>query len=108
MTLTLSNPDHDGERLCAVVRAILGSTELCSMATLADDVATGEAENRAQNVHGTRFPLFRELSKSPDATSAGPSFRLLRLYEFPPGRVRILEEEQLGDEMNVTAEIRRG
>src|SRR5688572_29603354 len=37
MALILSNPNYDGERLYAAVRAILDSTELCSIATLADD-----------------------------------------------------------------------
>ena len=170
MALTLSNPDYDSERLYAVVRSILASSELCSMATLAEDgaphintayfalddelrlyflsnpaslhcrniarrprmavavfdthqpwgspgtglqlfgtggAATGDAEPRARQVYGTRFPLFGEFSKSPGAPSAGPSFRLLRLYEFTPVEVKILDEEGLADEVNVTAAIRR-
>ena len=170
MALTLSNPDYDSERLYAVVRAILGSTELCAMATLAEDgaahintayfasddelrlyflsnpaslhcrniarrprmavavfdthqpwgtpgkglqlfgaasVATGDAEERAREAYGARFPLFGEFSRSPDALSTGPSFRLLRLYEFTPVEVKILDEETLADAVNVIAAIRR-
>jgi uncharacterized protein YhbP (UPF0306 family) len=170
MALALSNADYDSARLYAVVRAILGSTELCAMATLADDgaahintayfafddelrlyflsnpaslhcrniarrpgmavaafdthqpwgapgkglqlfgtgaVAAGGAADRARTVYGARFPLFGEFSRSPDAPSAGPSFRVLRLYEFTPDRLKILDEEHLGDEANVVAEIRR-
>jgi uncharacterized protein YhbP (UPF0306 family) len=170
VVLVLSNPDYESERLGAVVGAILRSSELCSMATVAEDrtphintayfafdeelrlyflsnpaslhcqnvarrpamavavfdtrqpwgtpgkglqlfgtgaLAAGKAETRAREAYGTRFPLFREFSTSAGASQAGPSFRLLRLYEFTLSRVKILDEEQLADEANVAAEIDR-
>jgi uncharacterized protein YhbP (UPF0306 family) len=170
MAVLLSNPDYDADRLLAAVRAILGATELCSMATLTADgvphintayfasdddlrlfflsnpdalhcqniarrpamavavfdtqqpwgapgkglqlfgagaAAADEAARRAREVYGARFPLFRQLSASSDPSAGGASFRLLRLYEFTPSVVKILDEEQLADEVNVTAEIRR-
>jgi uncharacterized protein YhbP (UPF0306 family) len=170
VALVLSNADYDGGRLYAIVRGILDSTELCSMATLAGDgtphintayfacddelrlyflsnpaslhcqniatrprmavavfdsrqpwgapgkglqllgvgaVATDKAGDRARAVYGTRYPLFREFSSSADVSSRGASFQVLRLYEFTPSRVKILDEEQLVDEINVAAEIRR-
>lgn len=73
----------------------------------AGTLARGEAHDRAREVYGRRFPLFRELSNSRGAQLGGPSFHLLRLCEFAPARAKILDEERLGDGTNVVAEIRR-
>jgi uncharacterized protein len=173
VAVLLSNPDHDSERLRAIARAILESTELCAMATLADDgrphintayfafdgagdmrlyflshpdslhcrniarrpemavavfdtrqpwgapgkglqlfgtagLATGEAASRAREAYAERFPMYLEFDKSAAAAPAGPSFHVLRLYEFIPTRLKILDEDQLADGLSVPAEIRRG
>jgi len=70
--------------------------------------AKGKAEALARELYTRRFPLFAKFADRPSvADRAGSSFLLLRFYAFVPTAVKILDEEEFGDEVFVTAEVVR-
>ena len=65
-------------------------------------IATGPAENAAHELYSRRFPYAEFLSSlSPEKRQAFS----LRFYSFTPATVKILDEEEFGEEVFVTAEV---
>jgi hypothetical protein len=68
-------------------------------------VAPGHAE-RARASYAARFPRYFDFvvraSEVPDATTG---FGTLRFYQFLPTRVKILDEQEFGEEIFITASV---
>jgi uncharacterized protein YhbP (UPF0306 family) len=70
-------------------------------------LAEGAEEARARELYAARFPLYVDFTHR--STEGGPTpastFFELRFYAFRPDRVKILDEDEFGDEVLVTAEV---
>jgi uncharacterized protein YhbP (UPF0306 family) len=61
--------------------------------------ALGTVAERAGELYSARFPGYATLA---------PRLSHLRLYGFTPRRIKILDEDEFGGEVFVTAEVRTG
>lgn len=70
--------------------------------------ATGEVEARAREHYAARFPLYTEYVEgrlSEGAPEASSSFFEQRFFVFRPEQLKILHEEEFGDEVLVRAQV---
>lgn len=71
----------------------------------AGPVPPGQAE-RAQASYAARFPRYFDLVlRAGEAPEAMTGFSVLRFYRFLPTRVKILDEEEFGEDAYVTADV---
>lgn len=68
-------------------------------------VPAGEGE-RARAAYAARFPRYFDLAVRAGEDAEGTSgFAGLRFYRFMPVRVKILDEEEFGDEVYIVADL---
>ena len=68
-------------------------------------VPAGHAE-RAQASYAARFPRYFDfVLRAGEAPDGASGFANLRFYRFMPARVKILDEEEFGDEVYITADL---
>lgn len=67
-------------------------------------VAPGRIEH-AQRLYAARFPRYFDLVLRASEASGNPDSGPLRFYRFAPERIKILDEEDFGDEVYVTADL---
>jgi hypothetical protein len=70
-------------------------------------VPVGNAE-RARASYAARFPRYFDLvMRASEAPDAATGFAALRFYQFMPTRIKILDEQEFGDEVYITAAVAR-
>jgi uncharacterized protein YhbP (UPF0306 family) len=69
--------------------------------------ATGPDEDRGRELYAARFPLYVDFARRPaeGGGTTASSFLQRRFYAFTPDRVKILDEDEFGDEVLVMAEV---
>jgi len=68
-------------------------------------VPAGHAE-RARASYAARFPRYFDfVLRAAEASDATTGFAALQFYRFMPTRVKILDEQELGEDVYVTADI---